>query len=242
MTKSPAEAGQSHRERRFEAVVTKEMTNEILSQSDMETARSPSALVNWFRAKYDQIRTNPQEVKKARLMLGLYGQFIREIFPLAVYASWRFPDDDVLCQPKIGNQGYDARIWRVGQEDKVHTLEVTWPHDGKGHKEVADLLNRYGSYGWIGDEFERHAHNICERVRDRASKKARNDYRTPGGSALLIVLDTACFPPDESERNARINALADDLRELGFEKVDSVYLITTPHEGVHPVIEKTAAV
>jgi hypothetical protein len=55
-------------------------------------------------------------------------------------------------------------------------------------------------------------------------------------------LDIACFPPNESERNARINALADDLRELGFEKVDSVYLITTPHEGVHPVIEKTAAV
>ncbi len=209
----------------------------ILTQLDMETPRRPSELAEWYYRKYDEIKFDPAEVKKARLHEGLYSYFVPEIYPLVIYSLWRFPQDDVLCKPKIGSQGYDAIIYYPDRPDDVHAVEVTWPQDGRERKSVANLMNNRGFHGLVGDEFDRYNKDILRRVVAAAKKKSLNDYRAQGGSALLIVLDTECSPLDETERKDQIRALSEDIRTLQF-FVDSVYLIATPHEGIHIVKER----
>lgn len=210
---------------------------EILTKSDMETPRTPSMLAKWYYKKYEEIRSVPEEVKKARLHNGLYGYFVPEIYPLVLYALWRFSNDDVLCQPKIGNQGFDATIWSVDQPKRIHSVEVTWPQNGKENKVVADLMNTHGFHNRVGDAFENFNNDILQRIPVTAKIKALRDYRDIGGSSLLIVLDTQCSPLQESERNYQIQNLCAELRTIKY-LVDSVYLITTPHEGIHIVIDQ----
>ena len=50
-------------------------------------------LAKWYYKKYEEIRSVPEEVKKARLHNGLYGYFVPEIYPLVLYALWRFSND-----------------------------------------------------------------------------------------------------------------------------------------------------
>ena len=49
----------------------------------------------------------------------LYAYFIPEIYPLVIYSLWKFPDDDVYCQPKIGSQGYDAVIYPIDNPNHI---------------------------------------------------------------------------------------------------------------------------
>lgn len=209
----------------------------ILTQLDMETPRSPADLAEWYYRKYDEIKANPSEIEKARLHEGLYSYFVPEIYPLVIYALWRFSQVDVHCKPKIGGQGYDAIIYPPDQPDDFHAVEVTWPQDGKKRKSVANLMNSRGFHGRVGDDFDSYNQDILRRVLAAAEKKSLNDYRAQGGSALLIVLDTECSPLNASERKAQIHALSEDIRTLQFH-VDSVYLIATPHEGIYMVKEQ----
>ena len=210
----------------------------LLTKSDMEEPRTPSSLAKWWREKYEQICSCPEESKKARLHEGLYRNFVQEVYPLMLYASWRFHDDRVLCQPKIGSQGYDATISVIGEPDRVQLIEVTWPQDGEDHREVARAMNEQGLSFRGHDDFMRYNSDILNRVLEASRRKSVKDYRSPGGSALLVVCDTSCSSLFEGERDARIKALADALHRMRFPVVDSVYLITTPHEGVHPVKEE----
>jgi hypothetical protein len=211
--------------------------NNILTQSDMEVPRTRSSLAAWYYMKHDEIHSNEDEVKKARLRQGLYKEFVQEIYPLVLYSRWSFPHDDVLYQFKIANQGYDETMSPVDQLGHVHTVEVTWPQDGKEHKVGAELSNCHGFHGRIGDKSEHYNQDILQRVPGGARHKSLNDYRSPGGSALLIVLDTICSPLKESERIAQISSLSRQIESLPF-RVDSVYLIATPHAGIHAVIER----
>jgi hypothetical protein len=209
----------------------------ILTQSDMEVPRTPSSPAAWYYMKREVIHSNEDEVKKARLRQGLYKEFVQEIYPLVLDSQWRFPHDDVLCQLKIANQGYDATMSPVDQLGHVHTVEVTWPQDVKDHKVVAELINCHGFHGQIGDESEHYNQDNLPRVPGGARHKSLNDYRSPGGSALLSALDTICSPLKESECIAQIRSLSRQLEGLPF-RVDSVYLIATPHEGIHALIER----
>mgnify|MGYP001198257680 CR=1 FL=1 len=211
--------------------------NDVLTKHDMEIPRRPSELAVWFKAKYSEIRNNPEEVAKARIRMGLYKHFIQEIYPLTIFTLWRFPQNDVLCKPVIGNQGHDAEIFINSDPKKVFSIEVTWPQDGRNHIEVAKIMNNHGVTSRVGDEFTEYNQNIFKRIIGTAEKKAIRDYRTDFGSALLIVMSTECSPLDKIHRLVQIDALLDDIRKISF-KSNSVYLITTPHEGVYTVFEQ----
>lgn len=207
---------------------------DLLTLSDLETPRTPSALAVWFYAKYEEVLSFPDEARKARLPLGIYKNFIEEVYPLVIYSRWRFSEDDVLCQPKVGNQPYDAIIYPPDQSDLTHTVEITWPKNGEARKANAELMNHRGSFGWVGDDYEGYNRDILRRVRKKAQEKSRNDYRAPGGSTLLIVLDTNCRPLDERNRIAQIDMLRKDISGITF-RVDSVYLVTSPDEAIYPI-------
>lgn len=200
----------------------------------MESPRTPTELAAWYYTKYEEIRTNEEEVQKARLHQGLYAYFVPEIYPLLLYSLWKFPDGGVYCQSKIGSQGYDAIIYPIERPDQIHTIEVTWPQDGKGNKEVSKILNDSGFYGRVGYDFEQYNEDIFKRIPNTAKKKALKDYRSFGGSSLLIVLDTKCSPLNSSERLMQLGDLIKEISKINF-RVDSVYLVAIPHTGIFPV-------
>ncbi len=179
------------------------MTN-ILTVGDIETPRSPTALSEWYYTKHAEIGHDKIEVEKARCAEGLYRYFVREIYPLVVFAKWKFPHDDVLCIPKIGNQGYDALLRPTDDPKYEISIEVAWPQDGMYHKEVAKALNDHGFHEWTGDEFDRYNADVLRGVIVAARKrKSLNDYRSVAGSALLIVVDTFCSPPGSQRATRR---------------------------------------
>lgn len=209
---------------------------DILTKADMENPRTPRQLASWYYSKYKEIRNDHVEVARARLHEGLYSYFVPEIYPLILFALWKYPQDNVLCTPRIGNQGYDATIHLIEEPEKTQNVEVTWPQDGRASKDVAHLLNSRGFHGRVGNEFDSYNREILERAIAKARDKSLIDYRTPGGSALLIVVDTECSPLDNGKRQSQLDLLAHDIRSINF-RVDSIYLIATPHEGVYPVKE-----
>ena len=208
----------------------------ILTIGDMETPRSPKTLALWYYSKYEEIRGNRIELEKARLKQGVYHYFVPEIYPLVLFSLWKYPNEDVICVPKIGNQGYDATIYVKDDPTKFQTVEVTWPQDGRERQDIARILNDRGFHCRVGDDFENYNRDVAERVIAAARKKSRIDYHSPGGSALLIVINTECSPLYSAERDAEIGSIIQEIQKLSY-LVDAVYLIATPHEGIYPVIE-----
>jgi hypothetical protein len=213
------------------------MVNKYLNELEMETPRSPSELAEWFKLKYEEILADPVEKQKARLHQGLYKYFIEEIYPLVLFVDWKFKNDDVLCQPKIGSQGYDAIIWLKSDPESIHNVEVTWPQNGQDYKAIAKVMNATGFHYRCGDDFRQHDFEVLGLVKNTASKKAIKDYRNHGGSTLLIVVDTSCSPVNDNERKKQLNELATEIRKISF-LVESVYLIASPNADIIPVIEK----
>jgi|GEM_PF-6999830 len=212
------------------------MTNKYLTKLDMETPRSPSELAAWFNLKYEEILSDPVEKQNARLHQGLYKYFIEEIYPLALFVGWKYQNDDVICQPKIGSQGYDATIWLKSDPKSIHNVELTWPQDGKDYKEIAKTMNTTGFHFRCGNEFKQHNLEVLELAKNTAQKKALKDYRNFGGSTLLIAVDTSCSPANDIKRREQLNVLAAKIREISF-RVDSVYLIASPNLEIISVIE-----
>lgn len=213
--------------------------NKYLTESDIEKPRSPSELAKWFKLKYEAILADPAEKQNARCQHGLYKYFIQEIYPLMLYVNWRYELDDVLCQPKVGNQGFDATIWPQSDPKCIHNLEVTWPHNGKDSKEIAQAMNSIGYHFRNGDEFVKHTLEILQLVIKTAEKKSLKDYRNVGGSTLLIAVDTSCTPVRYSDRKAQLSELAIELRKIQF-RVGNVYLVATPNVDIIPVIDEDA--
>lgn len=213
------------------------MTNKYLTGLDMETPRSPSELVAWFNLKYEEILADPVEKQNARLHQGLYKYFIEEIYPLALFVDWKYQNDDVICQPKIGSQGYDATICLESDPKSIHNVEVTWPQDGKDYKEIAKTMNAKGFHFRYDDDFKHHDLEVLELVKITAQKKAVKDYRNSGGSTLLIAVDTSCSPANDIKRREQLNVLAAEIRKISFH-VGSVYLIASPNVDIIPVIDR----
>ena len=211
------------------------LNREILTQEDMQRPRFPSDLARWWWNKYEKIRADEIEVKKARLHVGLYKYFMREMFPLSIFASWKYPD---VVLVRWVNKEYDAEVLWGSNHDRVHRIEITWPNDGKYHKEVSIALNNYEYHGGrFGDDFDNYHKDVQTHVLRAAKVKSVSDYRSPDGSTLLIVIDTQCSPLDQEKRYSQIESLSVRLSQISY-LVDDVYLVGIPHFCICPVIEQ----
>ena len=212
----------------------------ILTLSDITTPRTPSELSDWYWQTYREICSDPEEVKKARAREGLYTHFVRDIYPLVIYAPWRFPADNVLCEPVITDQGFEALIYEEGERDRAQSVQVTWQEDGKAYVGVVEAMDTGGDDDWPGDLLEALHQELHPQFLKAAADKPILDCRSSTGSALLIVLDTSNSPLNNRDRLAEIEMMVEVMRTIEYQ-VGSVYLITTPHEGVFPVIEEMHA-
>jgi len=109
------------------------MSNEVISIDELTKKRTPSELRNWLTQKVEQICSTEEGQKDFRLQEGLLKKLPEEIAPLAIFGNRKLGNTgQVLLQPVIGNQPYDAKIINKRTEPASETyIEIAQAHEGQ---------------------------------------------------------------------------------------------------------------
>ncbi len=87
------------------------MKNIFITKEEVNVERNSSNLISWVQQKLKEISSQKDGRNALRKRKGLCKQFIEEIYPLSILASFEFPNrDDITFMPVIGSQNYDALI------------------------------------------------------------------------------------------------------------------------------------
>lgn len=201
----------------------------MVTKQDLETKRTPEDLHTFVQSTLDLIRNNQDKRKEVRLKKILYKELIEEIYPFSIFCKLKYEGIKVLCQPILGNQGYDAII-ETENGEAVEKVELSWPIDGQKNHSDALALNKKGHTRLeirdVNDSAPRD--EVIERILKKAKDKALKDYLSSEGSSLIFVLDIAPhFGMKTIEHPDEIEYLIQKLREIPF-KVKNVYLLLLP--------------
>jgi len=109
------------------------MSNEVINIEELTKKRTPSELLNWVKWKMEQIGSTNQGERALRLHEGLAKQLMEEVYPLALFGWRKFGDtNQILMQPIIGNQGYDAIVTDLRSKPASKSyIEITQSHEGE---------------------------------------------------------------------------------------------------------------
>jgi hypothetical protein len=182
--------------------------SDILDRSDIECARSPRRLLAWVNKKCEELGATPEAKAFARSGAPMPKKFYEEIRPLAIFAGREFADrDDVLVEPNLGNDNFDARI-NVGGDSRTIFVEITYAKDGYDESRRMEVLAREGSVCLTGPVFssgrkgspnrkvhvesEARSHAMALKkylamVKERLEEKARSCYGKD--HVLLVAVD-----------------------------------------------------
>ncbi len=109
------------------------MVNEFISKDDITKQRTPSELWDWLIQRVELICSTQEGEKAFRMQKGLIKQLVEEINVLAIFGKHKYGDtEQVLLQPVIGNQNYDAVVtdFRTKPASKTY-IEITQAHEGE---------------------------------------------------------------------------------------------------------------
>lgn len=196
----------------------------FLDREEITTPRTPIELSQFIEKTYELVMSDDETRHRARLKEGLYKKFLEELMLLSIYSNWKFPENNVLCQLIIGDQGYDAIITNLpaGLYEYLEYIEITSPIDGRKENKISKQVNEKGIHGEVSTSSQRK--EATDRIIAQAYKKAIKDYEYPN-SALLIGLDLfPCFDLKRDDHRADITNLVQKLRQISY-KVRTVYLI-----------------
>jgi hypothetical protein len=199
----------------------------MITSSEMQQRRSPSALRDFVIGLKDSVRANEAERDRGILKKGLYKELLDEIVPLSLFALKVYPKDYQI-EPVLGNQGYDALVFD-DRGTEVDRIEMTTPHDGMAAAEDARQVINQG-YGQVeigipGDDFDAlfpHVLAVCQ-------KKAEKDY-----SDCTLVVAIEPMPPFESFKGKyedQITALTSQMAQISF-KAKRVFLLVMPDKVI----------
>jgi|SRR5882724_528676 len=103
-----------------------------LSKSDLQKPRTQADLRAWAYDLHDQFGSTEEGKRAVRLNKGnLVKAFNEEVWPLALFADAFYKDrTDVLFQPVVGYESYDAFIIEASGRRTLHYLQITQSFDG----------------------------------------------------------------------------------------------------------------
>lgn len=193
----------------------------IIDDRELERPRTPTELRRYVSDLFARIGAIEHEKHAARLWTDSYKYLMREIYPLSIFCAWRYPLDDVIVKPCIGNQGYDAEI--VHTTTQVRTrVEVGWPIDGKREKQDSRDLNANGRTAFHVDDHDEGKALVRKRMQAALSDKAQKDY---SDAFLILVLNLwPTFYLDNERDHKDIKALLQDMRAIPV-KAKAVYAV-----------------
>jgi hypothetical protein len=190
------------------------MRNEFISKNELTQERTPSELRSWVIEKTGEMGSTQQGRRVLRLQKGFAKQLMEEVLPLAIFGKHKYGDtDQVLLQPVIGNQHYDAVVTDRRTKPPTRSfIEITQSHEGRGNYLRRRQLLHEGSvppYAPIPesaagkrqtDSITLEANSVEQRVQTElnrilgaAKKKEGKDY--PAGTPLVLFFDDT--PPFE---------------------------------------------
>lgn len=189
------------------------MSNEHVSQKELTKKRTPSELWNWLISKVKQICSTDEGMQDFRLQKGLLKQLVEEIGPLAIFGMHKYADNNqILLQPVIGNQPYDAVVTDLRTKPASQTyIEITQSHEGENdYWRRCELLKKGYVFSYApviktgtkktkmqvsippeATSVEERVKNELERILAAAKLKAGKQYRP--NTCLIIFFDDA--PP-----------------------------------------------
>ncbi len=188
------------------------MSNKGITIEELTKKRTPSELLKWVERKMDEFGSTDEGERALRLREGLAKQLMEEVYPLAIFGWRKFGDtDQILLQPVIGSQNYDAIITDLRSKPNAQSyLEITQSHEGEN-----DYLRRLAlqEQGFVfmpshvtktgtkktglqvsvkpNVNSGKIAENELNRIVDAAKRKAGKNY--PTNTSLIIVFDDDRF-------------------------------------------------
>jgi len=185
------------------------MSNEGISKEELIKKRTPSELWNWLIEKVAQLGSTNEGMKDLRLQKGLVKQLMEEIGPLAIFGMHKYADNNqILLQPVIGNQPYDAVVTDLRTKPASQTyIEITQSHEGENNYwRRCELLKKgyVPSYAPViktdtkktkmqvsippeATSVEERVKSELERILAAAKGKEGKDY--PANTSLIILFD-----------------------------------------------------
>ena len=108
--------------------------------------RTPSELLSWVKRKMEQIGSTDEGERALRLREGPAKQLMEEVYPLALFGWRKFGNtDQILMQPIIGNQSYDAVVTDLRSKPASESyIEITQSHEGENDYLRRLVLQRQG--------------------------------------------------------------------------------------------------
>ena len=171
------------------------MTDKTVTRDDFTIPRTPAKLAAYVRNTYDSIASVHELHQTARLHREPYKSFLEELMPFSHFCTWRYGErDDVLCSLVQGTQCRDAIV--TSRETGIeHSVEITWPIDGRHMIDQARHINEKGHTNfetWKCNDTTRQQ-SAADRILEIARKKCLRDYRNSGGSTIIFVMDLSYF-------------------------------------------------
>jgi len=189
------------------------MSSEGISVEELTQKRTPSELLSWVKWKMDQMGATDEGGRTLRLREGLAKQLMEEVYPLALFGWRRFGNtDQILMQPIIGNQSYDAIVTDLRSKPPCQSyVEITQSHEGESDYLRSLVLEQRGIVPMHSPVIKRGtkktgrqvsiplkavsadevAKKELEKIVDAAKRKAGKDY--PINTSLIIVFDDGLF-------------------------------------------------
>jgi hypothetical protein len=197
--------------------------------------RTPQELAQYVNDAYEYICAHHELVKAARLKREPYKTFAEELVPFSAFCCWKYGDrNDVLCSLAPGTKGHDAVVkdQTTGTE---HEVEITWPIDGRQMIFDARQLNTHGHTEpniWDIHDLSEHTKALSNTLEKVRRNKGIRDYRSPGGSTLIIVFDEEpLFWEDNPQHAYLLHNFAADLRQMEL-KVDNLLVMFMPKKRI----------
>jgi len=189
--------------------------------------RTPGELATYVHETNEYINANSELKKVARLRREPYKTFQEELMPFSHFCTWKYVDrTDVLCSLLPGTPAGDAVVHDVAAGTD-HLVEITWPMDGRKEVKKGQQLNErgMGNYeSWDYEDIGPHLEAV-ERALSVARKKSLKDYRTKGGSTLLLVFNEyPYFREDNPKHQSVLDLLVQRLGLFEF-KVENVAVL-----------------
>ena len=200
----------------------------MIKIEELYIKRTPKELSDYLDKSYNLIGSSKTETKLSRIIKGPYKPFFEELLPLSRFCNWKYKDrEDVMCSLMPGSEGRDALI-HFTSTGIEHSLEITWPIDGKKKSTDAKMVNMRGYSDTLIYNTE-YLNQIIDRTIEGAKKKSLKDYHFSGGSSLVILIDTQLFDMKNTEHLEVIDKLIFQLKDIAYQ-VDDVYLNLFPNK------------
>jgi hypothetical protein len=200
------------------------MSNEFISKNELTEERTPSELRSWVIEKTGEMGSTQQGRRVLRLQKGFAKQLMEEVLPLSIFGKQKYGDtDQVLLQPVIGNQHYDAVVTDRRTKPPTRSfIEITQSHEGrdnylrrcqlleKGYvSPYAPVIKTRTRKGWAfsipseADEVAVRVQNERQRILAAAKRKEGKHY-SPNTSLVIFFDDAPSF--QEVNDNERLDS------------------------------------